>query len=231
MKRLLKSQFYMHYKYGNTKNSLLYFSLILLVLIPIGLNIPISKKDNLGLILNSHSNEITLKISGTSDQFIVNENFSPCPIALYLNNVQKDLDTANCRKFNIPDGSTPNTIQIVFDISITSFEGMFADLTNLVEVDLSKFDSSSINLMRSMFSGCSSLTSIDLTNLKTNLVYDMQSMFTGCSSLKELDLSSFDTSKVINMDFMFKDCTQLRSLNISSFVTSNVERMQAMFQN
>ena len=196
--------------------SLLYLQLIILSLFPIG----------------SNSNEITIKITGIGDQLILSEKYnSYCPSSKYLNNQLISSDSTNCKKINIPEGPLINTIKIEFDETITSLKEIFAELQNLLEVDLSNFDSSSVNDMKDMFINCVNLNSIKLSNLNTASVINMQGMFYGCSSLIELDLSSFDTSKVTNMDFIFRDCINLVSLNISSFVTSNVESMQAMFNN
>ena len=96
----------------------------------------------------SQSNEITIKISGVGVQFIVNENYNYCPSSISSNNNGITLDSTNCKKINIPEGSTTNTIKFSFDETITSFQGIFANLTNLIEVDLSNFDTSTVNDMK-----------------------------------------------------------------------------------
>ena len=47
-----------------------------------------------------------------------------------------------------------------------------------------------------MFNGCESLTSLDLSNFNTSSVENMENMFNGCKSLTSLDLSNFNTSLV-----------------------------------
>ena len=194
--------------------SKLYFPLVILALIPI----------------SSYSNEITIKISGIGDQFILNENFTLCPSSIYLNNEPITIDETNCKKINIQEGSSVNIIKLVFSGTITSLKGIFLNMKNLIDVDLSNFNSFTVVNMNRMFCNCSSLNSINLFNFNTALVKDMEGMFEGCSSLNELDLSFFDTSKVISMDYMFNGCVNLISLNISNFVTSNVDRMQLTFK-
>ena len=113
----------------------------------------------------------------------------------------------------------------------TNASGMFAYLTNIEKLDLSKLDTSYITNMSRMFYNSSGLKSIDLSNFNTSNVTDMVSMFEGCSNLITLDLSSFDTSKVTNMNSMFYGCSNLESLDLSNFNTSKVTSMQQIFCN
>ena len=111
----------------------------------------------------------------------------------------------------------------------TNASGMFAYLTNVEKLDLSKLDTSYITNMSRMFYNSSGLKSIDLSNFDTSNVTSMSHMFDGCSNLIELDLNSFNTSKVSNMSYMFFKCKSLKMLNISSFDTVNLNNMSRMF--
>ena len=111
----------------------------------------------------------------------------------------------------------------------TNASGMFAYLTNIEKLDLSKLDTTYITNMSKMFYMSSGLKSIDLSNFNTSNVTSMASMFDGCSNILNLDLSNFDTSKVTNMNSMFYDCSNLESLDLSNFNTSNVTNMSSMF--
>ena len=111
----------------------------------------------------------------------------------------------------------------------TNASGMFAYLTNIEKLDLSKLDTSYITNMSRMFYNSSGLKSIDLSNFNTSNVTSMASMFDGCSNLLNLDVSNFDTSKVTEMIAMFYNCSNLESLDLSNFNTSNVTNMGSMF--
>ena len=111
----------------------------------------------------------------------------------------------------------------------TNASGMFAYLTNIEKLDLSKLDTSYITNMSRMFYMSSGLKSIDLSNFNTSNVTSMQSMFEGCSNLTSLDLNSFNTSKVSNMSYMFYKCKSLKKLNTSGFDTINLNNMNRMF--
>ena len=112
----------------------------------------------------------------------------------------------------------------------TNASGMFAYLTNIEKLDLSKLDTSYITNMSRMFYMSSGLKSIDLSNFNTSNVTSMQSMFEGCSNLIELDVSNFDTSKVTSMRGMFNGASSLQTLNIANFNLSNVTTISQMFQ-
>ena len=102
-------------------------------------------------------------------------------------------------------------------------------IKNILELDLSNFDTSKVTNMNSMFSGMSNLTTLDLSNFNTSKVMNMAAMFYVTSNLAMLNLSNFDTSKVTNMGLMFSGMSNLTSLNLSNFDTSKVTNMNSMF--
>ena len=112
----------------------------------------------------------------------------------------------------------------------TNASGMFAYLTNIEKLDLSKLDTSYITNMSRMFYNSSGLKSIDLSNFNTRNVTSMSHMFDGCSSLSNLNLSSFNAAKVTNMEAMFQSAVNLENINFGkNFDTSKVTTMLAMF--
>ena len=113
---------------------------------------------------------------------------------------------------------------------ITNMSRMFYMSSGLKSIDLSNFNTSNVTSMQGMFEGCTNLTSLDLKTFNTSKVTGMNQMFRNCKSLTNLDLSTFDTSKVINMYYMFNNCTLLTQLDLSNFDTSNVIGMYGMFQ-
>ena len=107
----------------------------------------------------------------------------------------------------------------------TNVSGMFAYLTNIEKLDLSKLDTSYITNMSKMFYMSSGLKTIDLSNFNTSNVTNMNGMFWGCSGLTYLDLKTFNTSKVTDMNNMFAECSNITELDLSNFDTSNVTSM------
>ena len=117
-----------------------------------------------------------------------------------------------------------------FDTSkVTNMSFIFSGMSHLTTLDLSNFDTSQVTNMNNMFSGMSNLTTLNLSNFDTSQVTNMSNMFYNMSSLTTLDLSNFDTSKVTNMERMFNNMTNLTTLNLSNFDTSQVTNMSNMF--
>ena len=113
---------------------------------------------------------------------------------------------------------------------------MFSGINNIIEVDLSKFDSRNIASMEEMFKDCKQLKYVNFGSssdslFKTSFCDLMKYMFDGCESLISLDLSNFNTEKVYDMKYMFNGCKNLVSLDISNFKTEWVSDMSYMFQN
>jgi surface protein len=71
--------------------------------------------------------------------------------------------------------------------------------------------------MVGMFYNCISLTTLDLSSFDTNSVESMENMFFGAKSLKSLDLSNFVLTSINNMKKMFYNCTSLIFLNLKNF--------------
>jgi len=108
---------------------------------------------------------------------------------------------------------------------------MFRNMSSLISLDLSNFDTSQVMNMDSIFRSMTNLTTIDLSNFDTSKVTDMSSMFFDMRNLTTLNLSNFNTSKVAYMNLMFSDMHNLTNLNISNFDTSQVTNMRDMFSN
>lgn len=116
----------------------------------------------------------------------------------------------------------------------TKMDYMFAGLTKVESLDLSRLDTSNVTSMVGVFKNSNSLTSINMNNWDTSIVTTMNGMFNGCSNLIKLDLSNFDTSNVTVMNSgwhggMFYNCSSLEELDISSFDTSKITSMEGMF--
>lgn len=119
-----------------------------------------------------------------------------------------------------------------FDTSkVTNMSSMFGSMSKLTTLNLSSFNTSKVADISNMFYGMSKLTNLNLSNFDTSKVTNMSGMFSIMPSLTTLDISSFDTSKVTDMGFMFSSMSKLTTLNISNFDTSKVTYMRYMFNN
>ena len=177
-------------------------------------------------IENKFSN-ITLKIRGPGEQNILNEyyfNHFYKPNIIYINGNFTETITY---RYNL--SRINNSVSLIWNNTIYNCYRMFHGCSNIIEIDLSNFNTSKVTDMNSMFLSCSHLISLDLSNFDTSNVYDMRYMFSVCSQLTSLDLSNFVTSKVKYIFSMFDGCSQLTSLNLSNFDTSKVTDMSSMF--
>ena len=84
---------------------------------------------------------------------------------------------------NVTSLENENEIVIKWNKKFDSTNRMFYECFDIISIDLSNFDTSSVTNMEFMFSCCSSLTSLDLSNFNTQKVTDMKNMFYNCNSL------------------------------------------------
>ena len=143
---------------------------------------------------------------------------------LYINDIRYEY-----QKYFIPKKDGKNSIRIKFNINLTDCSYMFANCTNILEINFIHFNTFNIKSMYKMFYNCTNLRNLDLSLFDTKDVTDMSYMFYGCSYLNELKLYSFETKNVTNMSYMFYCCDSLTNLDLLSFVTYNVTDMSYMF--
>ena len=120
-------------------------------------------------------------------------------------------------------------IEVILDKIIEDCSYLFSYCNNILNIDLSSFDTKNVNDMSYMFFGCSRLQSIDLSSFDTKNVTNMRNLFAACISLKSIDLSFFNIKNVINMREMFIFCFSLYKINLPQFDTKNLPKMNGMF--
>ena len=175
--------------------------------------------------LNEISSEIIIKINESGLQEILYKDFQYIPL-VYVNETLTEL--INTNKVELNEGD--NIIKMVWNIKLTTCENMFKGLSNITEVDLTKFDSSNVISTSYMFNECTNLKFININeNFNTSLVTSMNNMFSYCKALISLNISHFNTTLVKNFDFLFSECNSLKSLDISNFITSQATNMKYMF--
>jgi len=143
---------------------------------------------------------------------------------IYFNNNKEEI-----KRNYLNENEKIDTIKIVIDYQVKSFEKLFYFCECVKFIYFKKFCRNNINDMNSMFFGCSALNELNLSNFNTKQVTNMNNMFYECSSLKELNVSNFNTNNVTTMEYMFYACSSLKKLNLSNFNTDNVTNMNGMF--
>lgn len=145
-------------------------------------------------------------------------------LELYINNKKKNQFNKHCE---FPNGR--HEIRIVFNGIITDCSNMFKDCQNLIEINLSNFNTEEVTNMSYMFHNCKNLSNIDLSNINTENVTNMSHMFHNCNNLSNIVLSNINTKNVEDMSHMFYNCNHLLYINLSSFDTKKVNNMEKMF--
>ena len=156
-------------------------------------------------------------------------------VILIINNKEEEFKT-----YFIPNKNGDYKIQLIFNVKLKNCAGMFWDCFNLIDIDLSEFDTQNVCNMYEMFSGCSNLTKIDFSNFKTENVTNMAYMFGGdneneCSSTENANFMAFitnssDDSEKKSSRKIKIGCSSLKTLDLSSFKTENVTNMKNMFE-
>ena len=182
-------------------------------------------------------NEIILTVKIENDDIDKNiyilDNFSTHDHLTELNEKNTELYINNKKeKFNkyfIAKQKGIYTIKLIFNLEFFDCSYMFAECLNLINIDLTSFNTQNVVNMEGMFFGCQNLTNINLSSLNTENVTNMKGMFYCCRNLTNIDLTSFNTKKVKNISCMFDDCYNLKKIDLSFFNTQNVIDMKRMF--
>ena len=199
-----------------TKVSILYFKILILLL-------KLTFCDFKMRYLINGISEINMVIKGNGTQSLLYSGFSIDPFEVIVDGKKED----SCKKTCVLNNDI-NNITIKFDKQIKSCSDMFKALNNIIEIDLSNFDTSKVTTMSWMFCDSYNIEKINLGSINTSLVENMDLLFKG-TKITSIDLSNFDTSKVTTMSWMFCDCSKLETINLSNFDTSQVTDMSLMF--
>ena len=91
---------------------------------------------------------------------------------------------------------------------------MFSGCTSLETMDISGFDTSSVETMRAMFTKCSSLKTVNLGKISTKNLKSIDFIFSQCGSLESVDFSGLDLSNVAYKGYAFEDCYSLSTIKL-----------------
>ena len=166
-------------------------------------------KINNSILLNSlhfHDSKITLIIKGIGESIIfgneTNQNFQSINFLkeVYINgNIQKKIEY----KYNF--NQTYNYVELIWDDNLNNCAYMFSKCSNIIDINLTNFDTSQVTTMEYMFYSCSSLTSLDLSNFKTSSSTSVEHIFEGCKNLEFINLSNFGEGGMGLFQGMFND--------------------------
>ena len=205
---------------NNNKNKIIFIIIIFLNLITISHSNDITNYSNITLTIKGLGYN---NIFGARDIYAFKSQYYPNIVI--INGIQQN-NISSGYNFN----KTINYVQLIWNNTINDCYYMFFDCVNIIEMDLTYFNTSTVTDMTSMFRSCKSLTYLDLTHFDTSKVTNMHYMFYNCNSLTSLDLTHFNTSTVTDMGYMFAKCNSLTYLDLTHFDTSSVISMNSMFE-
>ena len=194
--------------------------------------------DRIAIMTEGPDFNAKLKALETSTNKIEHFKKSPMPPVVYMNTVTIDDEESDyeIKLWLDPTDKTAyyyaetEKVYLNEDSSMMFFRFMGDEnIKNILDIDLSSFDTSMVTDMRSMFANMHNITTLNLSNFNTSKVTDMAYMFNGMHNLITFNLSSFDTSRVVDMSNMFYSMYALTNLNLSNFNTTNVTNMGFMF--
>ena len=106
----------------------------------------------------------------------------------------------------------------------------FANFTNLINIDVSKLDTSACMAMNNTFFNMRLVQTLDLSTWNVSNVTDFNCMFQECLSLRELNIKGWKARPVGTGCFgVFYDCISLRSLDLSGFDLGQAYNANGMF--
>ena len=112
---------------------------------------------------------------------------------------------------------------------ISTLSALMCFCENTEIFDMSKLNTTNVEIFSNFFNGCSSLEYINLTNFNTRNATYMSYMFSNCIKLKNLDLRNF-CAPTISACGMFNGCIELETIELSGFESNNINIFD-MFKN
>lgn len=141
----------------------------------------------------------------------------------------------NATAYYVPDGSNYAVYMLSEGViyAPVNSKNLFADMSNVTEIDTSNLDFSLVENAVCMFLNCSKLETLDTASWDVSNMTNMQSIFYGCNNLKDIDVSNWDTSNVTNMRMVFFRCYALPNevlKGVGNWDVSNVSNFYSMFK-
>lgn len=110
----------------------------------------------------------------------------------------------------VSEGPGLDRVAIKGMTSMKTAEKMFYYQFDLVEVDISEWDSRRIKNFDSAFAYCGKLEEVDATNLRTDNARRFGNMFSYCDNLRKITgIENWKTEKLGNCNYMFYRCGKL----------------------
>ena len=170
-------------------------------------------------------NFIIMKFKGNGKEiFIINEkNRIYCPNRIYIN--IRQLIPNRVYKYKFPNKIL--SIKLEWDKLFIHCYKMFADISNIIEIDLSQIKTTLVKSMSYLFDNCKSLAFVNLSNIDISSLINIKNI-RNCKSLKSKDLTNVDIRKIPNYINIFNNYFnfKLKRKNISNELYLNKSNIQ-----
>ena len=114
--------------------------------------------------------------------------------------------------------------------SITSLVQVFSGAPNIESVECAEWNVSNVTRFYATFDGLKRLKNVNISNWDTTKSTTFDCFFSNNNSLQQLDVSKFNMANARNTHSMFGYCVSITSLDISNFDLSNVKDVDYMFR-
>ena len=148
-------------------------------------------------------------------------------LLIYINKKLSQAIT-DCHYLDITESESE--IKLIWNNNnIKSTKGMFHNCKDIIEIDMTKFDTSLVTDMSYMFALCESLKSLNVDNLNTAKVVTFENMFYNCKSLTSLNLEHFTNPSATSLYRMLYGCENLEYINIKNIEEKDNMNINEMF--
>lgn len=119
------------------------------------------------------------------------------------------------------------------DVSkVTDFTRLFANNTDIQNIDIHTWETKQVENMSFMFSGCKNLKNVNsLSKFDTTNLRKTTAMFAGCEKLESIgNISTWKTTELADASNMFMKCRNLDNIgNLAEWDTENLKQVNGMF--
>ena len=194
----------------------------------------LKENENIKDLNNNNKNEIKLILKIEKGDLVkkipffycgeAKDEFNGNNIDIYINNVKYNFHN---EKYFYNEGLY--YIKLIFKNNIQNCSKLFYNCKNIINIDLSNFNSTKVKNMSSMFEECRNLINIDFSNFDSSNLENMNEIFRNCRNLINIDLNSFNPKKCNDIDYMFAGCSKLENINLSSLDINSIKNKKHVF--
>lgn len=121
-------------------------------------------------------------------------------------------------------------VKIRFKENLKSMLGMFKSCENLIDIDLTNLNTSSLEDINSLFEDCKILEKVNFFKTNLNKIRETENLFNGCENLVEIEnLDKINIPYIRKANNLFKNCKVIRNINLTSIYLDKAENAKDIF--